>query len=69
MPPGIPFITSFGLIPTRLRLGNYAIIGLVTYGLYVFGFTVLESLALATIWMTLGVYLVFDYLYDLPLTY
>lgn len=44
-------------------------IGLVAYGLYVFGFTIFQSLALASIWMTLGVYLVFDYLYDLPLTY
>lgn len=42
-------------------------IGLIAYGLYVFGFTILESLALATIWMTLGVYIVFDYLYDVPL--
>ncbi len=67
MPPGIPFVTSFGLIPTRLRLSNYAVIGLVAYGLYALGFTVIQSLALASIWMTLGVYLVFDYLYDVPL--
>ena len=67
LPPGIPFVTSFGLIPIRLRLSNYAIVGLVAYGLYAFGFTLLQSLALASIWMTLGVYLVFDYLYDLPL--
>ncbi|MEM8950962.1 MAG: hypothetical protein AAGC99_16700 [Pseudomonadota bacterium] len=67
MPPGIPFITSFGLVPIRYRLANYAMIGLIAYGLYVFGFTILESLALATIWMTLGVYIVFDYLYDVPL--
>ncbi|MGI9500401.1 MAG: hypothetical protein ACR2P3_10195 [Geminicoccaceae bacterium] len=42
-------------------------IGLVAYGLYAFGFTVLESLALASIWMTLAVYLIFDNIYDLPL--
>lgn len=40
---------------------------LVTYGLYAFGFTLLESLVLASIWMTLLVYLVFDMVYDLPL--
>ncbi len=67
LPPGIPFVTGFGLIPIRLRLGNYAVIGLIAYALYALGFSILQSLALASIWMTLGVYLVFDYLYDLPL--
>lgn len=67
MPPGIPFLTSFGLIPIRLRLVNYAFIGLVAYGLYVYGFTVIESIALALIWMIVGAYLMADYFYDIPL--
>lgn len=67
LPPGIPFITSFGLVPIRVRLTNYAMIGLVAYGLYAFGFTLLDSLVLASIWMTVAVYLAFDYLYDVPL--
>ena len=67
MPPGIPFLTTFALIPFRLRLSNYAMVLLIAYGLYAFGFTLLESLVLASIWMTLLVYLIFDMIYDLPL--
>ena len=67
LPPGIPFLTSFGLIPFRLRVSNYAMIGLVAYTLYTFGFTLIDSLILASIWMTLAVYLVLDYFYDVPL--
>ena len=67
LPPGIPFVTSFGLVPIRARLANYAMIGLVAYALYAFGFTLVDSLGIAVIWMTLGVYLVFDYFYDIPL--
>ncbi|MDH3659241.1 MAG: hypothetical protein OEU92_04290 [Alphaproteobacteria bacterium] len=67
LPPGIPFITSFGLIPFRLRLSNYAMIGLIAYALYAFGFTLIDSLVLASIWMTLAVYLIFDYFYDIAL--
>ncbi|MGI9416491.1 MAG: hypothetical protein ACR2RA_01505 [Geminicoccaceae bacterium] len=69
LPPGIPFVTSFGLIPIRARLANYAMIALVAYALYAFGFTVADSLGIALIWMTLAVYLVFDYFYDLPLAF
>lgn len=68
LPPGIPFITSFGLIPLRLRLTNYAMVVLIAYGLYAFGFTVIESLIYASVWMTLAVYLIFDILYGVPLT-
>ena len=67
LPPGIPFIPGFSFIPIRLRLSNYALIGLVAYGLYAFGFTLIESIVLACFWMTLGAYLVLDYLYDLQL--
>lgn len=67
LPPGIPFITTFALIPFRLRLSNYAIVALIAYVLYAYGFTLLESLALASIWMTLLIYLIFDMIYDLPL--
>jgi|GEM_PF-4576612 len=48
-------------------MSNYVLIGLTAYGLYNFGFSFFESLILACFWMALGVYLVFDYLYDLPL--
>ncbi len=68
LPPGIPFVTSFGLVPLRLWFTNLALVGLVAYGLYVFGFTIIESLALASIWMSVAVYLVIDYLYNVPLT-
>jgi hypothetical protein len=68
LPPGIPFLTTIALIPLRLRLSNYVIVALIAYGLYSFGFTVLESLALASIWMTLLIYLIFDMIYDIPLT-
>ena len=67
LPPGIPFLPNFGRIPMRYRLTNYAMVGLVAYGLYAFGFTIIESLALGSIWMTLTAYLLFDYLYDVPL--
>lgn len=67
LPPGIPFLTKLSLIPLRLRLSNYALIGVIAYGLYVFGFTLMESLALASLWVLLAAYLVFDYLYDLQL--
>lgn len=67
LPPGIPFITTFGLIPFRFRLSNYALVALIAYGLYAYGFTVLESLALASVWMTLLVYIIFDMIYDFPL--
>lgn len=67
MPPGIPFIPGFSFIPFRLRISNYALIGLVAYVLYAFGFTLVESIVIACFWMSLGVYLVLDYLYDLPL--
>ncbi|MEL6961220.1 MAG: hypothetical protein AAFO01_00600 [Pseudomonadota bacterium] len=68
LPPGIPFITTFALIPFRLRLSNYATVAVIAYALYAFGFSLLESLALASIWMTLLIYLIFDMIYDLPLT-
>ena len=68
LPPGIPFITTFALIPFRLRLSNYATVAIIAYALYAFGFSILESLALASIWMTLLIYLIFDIIYDLPLT-
>ena len=67
LPPGIPFITSFGLIPLQVRLTNYAIFGIVAYGLWLYGFTVIESLAFASIWITLLVYLVIDYFANVPL--
>lgn len=67
LPPGIPFIAKLALIPLRLRLSNYALIGVIAYGLYIFGFTLMESLALASFWMLLAAYLVFDYIYDLQL--
>ena len=60
-------ISGLSFIPIRLRLSNYALIALVAYGLYAFGFTLLESLVLACFWMILGGYLVLDYLYDLQL--
>lgn len=60
LPPGIPFITSFGLIPFQLRLSNYVMLGIVATGLWLFGFTVIESLALGSIWMTVAVYLLID---------
>ncbi len=67
LPPGLPFVPGFSFIPLRLRFTNYALIALVAYGLYAFGFTLLESLVIACFWMILGGYLVLDYLYDLPL--
>jgi hypothetical protein len=67
LPPGIPYITSFGLIPLQMRLGNYAIFAIVACLLWLYGFTVIESLAFASIWITLLVYLVIDYFSNVPL--
>ena len=67
LPPGIPFITSFGLIPFQLRLTNYGVLAIVAIALWLFGFTIIESLALGSIWMTVFVYLVIDLIYNVPL--
>ena len=67
LPPGIPLITSPSLVSLQTRFANYAVVILVAYTLYAFGFSLLDSLGLASFWMTLAVYLVFDYFYDVPL--
>jgi len=67
LPPGIPFLTSFGLIPFQLRLSNYVMLTFVAVALWTFGFSLIESLALASIWLTVAVYLVIDFIYNVPL--